>query len=367
MEITKILIIVLFITLYSLIIYQPKKYKSFSELNNINKKIMITKFILFSIFSIIYTIYYLKIIINNSDIYTTITAIISFSLFIIFLVLIKLLDKIKEKKIIKKLIINNKYKKYILKEIPITSLIFITKRKISYNKSIKLTILNLYCKNAIDMEINNNEIKIITTDNNKVFLAESEKYIYDYLFSSEKNNFNIKEWYSIIEKEILNEEIGEKLNYLPLTRKYLIIYSIFFLPIVAYYIYNQFILNQDLMSTSIMGITYSILPIFLIMAHEKYSSFTKINLTEKGYILKHKIFSLKKNLKNLCIKNNNGLNNANFYKEYFIYSQLLNINKSYNQIKNIKMKILSNADLKDYIEKFIYMKTKIYREYDTIE
>ena len=45
------------------------------------------------------------------------------------------------------------------------------------------------------------------------------------------------------------------------------------------------------------------------------------------------------------------------WEEYLVYADALGINYNHNELDDIKMKRLSNAKLKEYIENFIYIIT----------
>lgn len=353
---------ILITSLYLLIIYEPKDYKSFATLDNLNKKIMITKALIIIIFVIINVSRYMYISILTFNYSNFILLLIIFLLFISIITTMIVYNKLKTKRIIKKLGIEYSYNRDI-PDISITSAMFLNSKNISFNKSIKITILNLYYKGAIDIDFFDDKIKLSKT-NNKLILKESEKYIYDYLFSSDKNNFSIKTWNNIIKQEIIDEDIGYEEKNNKYSKQYFIIFSIFFLPFTAYYLYKNLICMEDILNSSvILGITYSICPLIFIRFYEASNTYANINLTKKGYTLKMQIKALKKYLKDFTKMDEKDIKEIYIWREYLIFAQALNINYSHKKISDLKMKKLDDATLKDYIEKFIYKLTENKEEY----
>lgn len=340
--------------------YIPKGYKNFSSLNKINKILMISKVALVILF---FCVYFFRIIIIQSasfEIKNLIIYSLGIFIFVINMIIIKILNKIKFSKALNKVNIDINYIRSIPKNIPVTYALFVNNNKIQYEKTIKLTIQNLYCKGAISLKIENDNV-IIEKTNNEVNLSDSENYIYNYLFSEDKNNFNMKDWNDTIKKELINSEYINKTNKYKITKQYFIIFSILFLPFTIYYLNYSFttINSNDMLDTLIYSVMFALLPISIIYLYEKFNVFSDLCLTKEGYVLKKQLLLLRNYIKDFTRLNEKEIKEIPLWKEYLLYAQILNINFKYKNIEDISMKKLSDADLKNYVNDFLYRISKI--------
>lgn len=340
--------------------YTPKNYKNFSDLNKINKKLMIIKFVSIILAIIICTSKYIILFIKTMTIETFIMMLFFISTTLVIIFIMFVINRIKTKKAINKFKGNINYIRDIPKDISITTATYLANKKISFEKSIKLTILELYCKKYINIIIENDNIKIIKENNvNTSKIKKSEKYILDYLFSDNKENFNIDDWYNIIKEELIEENVAEESNDYKLTTQYFIIYSILFLPFAIYYLTCAFSLDSKSIFSKyfVLGFTYSLIPLIFFYIYESKNRFAKLRITNKGYYFKAHLNLLKEYLKQFTSMNKTKIKEVYLWEEYLVYANALNVSYNHNELDDIKMKLLSDAKLKEYIESFIYIIT----------
>ena len=137
----------------------------------------------------------------------------------------------------------------------------------------------------------------------------------------------------------------------------MIIYSIIFLTFALIVILTYSISDNIFSDYLVASITYSIAPLIFIFLYEIKNRFAKLELTNKGYSYKTHLYLLKEYLKDFTRMDKVKIKEVYLWEEYLVYADALGINYNHNELDDIKMKRLSNAKLKEYIENFIYIIT----------
>lgn len=336
--------------LYYILNYKPKNYYSFSSLKIKDKLITSLKAFFISFYFLFFAILlFLNVLVQDKIAYVLFLIIL-----MIFYLISKLIELKKEKANNKKLGFTHEYIRELPKLLTITEISFLDNKKLEIKKDLKTTILNLYYKGAIDIIESNGNV-VFNKTNNNINLNYGEKYIYDYLFSENKNEFNIYNWQKEVQKEIFEDELALNKRDYNLTKLFFIFISIIFISLFAFIIVKTsqdetFVLDQNA-PFKFLFIASIIIPIYL---YENANKLFNLKLTIKGSAYKYNVRAFKKFLKEFTRIDEVKLKEYPLWKEYLIYAQTLGINVDYKKFPDVDMKLLDNKDIKIAIEKFVY-------------
>lgn len=218
--------------------------------------------------------------------------------------------------------------------------------KINDKRYFIATILNIYSKDAIDLERINGQIKIKDLNNTDAVLnklEEDERYIY-YVLTKNKE-FNIDEWHSIVQKQLDKRKFVKKED-TSLLKKILkislIAFLIFILLFMVYLITmlfvpskEKFILNTPEIIYSMgtvlvaMPISIIILKILMLISRRQFIKEDLKNYTEKGALEVLKWKKFEKFIREFSMIENAKVESVKLWDKYIAYAMALNINKSY--------------------------------------
>lgn len=208
------------------------------------------------------------------------------------------------------------------------------------------TILNIYSKDAIDLEKVNGQIKIKDLNNTDVVLndlEEDERYVYYVL--TKNNDFDIDKWHSIVQRQLDKRKFvkKEKTSVLKKILKIsLITLLIFILLFVIYLIAmifipskEKFILNTPNMiyglGTALVAVPISIalLKALMMISKRQFIKDDLKNYTDKGALEVLKWKKFEKFIREFSMIENAEVESVKLWDKYIAYSMALNINKSY--------------------------------------
>lgn len=208
------------------------------------------------------------------------------------------------------------------------------------------TILNIYSKDAIDLEKVNGQIKIKDLNNTDVVLndlEEDERYVYYVL--TKNNDFDIDKWHSIVQRQLDKRKFvkKEKTSVLKKILKIsLITLLIFILLFVIYLIAmifipskEKFILNTPNMiyglGTALVAVPISIalLKALMMISKRQFIKDDLKNYTDKGALEVLKWKKFEKFIREFSMIENAEVESVKLWDKYIAYAMALNINKSY--------------------------------------
>lgn len=208
------------------------------------------------------------------------------------------------------------------------------------------TILNIYSKDAIDLEKVNGQIKIKDLNNTDVVLndlEEDERYVYYVL--TKNNDFDIDKWHSIVQRQLDKRKFvkKEKTSVLKKILKIsLITLLIFILLFVIYLIAmifipskEKFILNTPNMiyglGTALVAVSISIalLKALMMISKRQFIKDDLKNYTDKGALEVLKWKKFEKFIREFSMIENAEVESVKLWDKYIAYAMALNINKSY--------------------------------------
>ena len=201
--------------------------------------------------------------------------------------------------------------------------------KINDKRDFIATILNIYSKDAIDLELNK--------------LEADERYVYYVLTKNQE--FDIDKWHSIVERQLDKRKFVKKENTSLLKRILkisLIAFLIFILLFIVYLVTmlfipskEKFILNAPemiySMGTSLVAIPISIVILKVLMQISK-CQFIKDDLkkyTDKGALEVLKWKKFEKFIRDFSMIETAEVESVKLWDKYMAYAMALNINKSY--------------------------------------
>lgn len=218
--------------------------------------------------------------------------------------------------------------------------------KINDKRDFIATILNIYSKDAIDLEKVNGKIKIKDLNNTDVVLNKleaDERYVYYVLTKNQE--FDIDKWHSIVERQLDKRKFVKKENTSLLKRILkisLIAFLIFILLFIVYLVTMLFISSKEKfilnapemiysMGTSLVAIPISIVILKVLMQISK-CQFIKDDLkkyTDKGALEVLKWKKFEKFIRDFSMIETAEVESVKLWDKYMAYAMALNINKSY--------------------------------------
>lgn len=208
------------------------------------------------------------------------------------------------------------------------------------------TILNIYSKDAIDLEKVNGQIKIKDLNNTDVVLndlEEDERYVYYVL--TKNNDFDIDKWHSIVQRQLDKRKFvkKEKTSVLKKILKIsLITLLIFILLFVIYLIAMIFIPSKEKvilntpnmiygLGTALVAVPISIalLKALMMISKRQFIKDDLKNYTDKGALEVLKWKKFEKFIREFSMIENAEVESVKLWDKYIAYAMALNINKSY--------------------------------------
>ncbi len=336
--------------------YKPKKYYSYQSLNQKEKFLMIIKamvilgFLTFIIIAL--TIQLIK--------YQLISLVIVLLSIFLFLVINQVVNFIKERKAMKSLGITYDYIRNIPNDLSTCEISFLNNGKINLQKEFKTTLLKLEQKGAITIKKENGKISFHKTAN-KVLAKNSEKYVYDYIFSYEKQNFSFNGWLNEIKKEMILDGIIEDKKDSHITKTYFLSTSIIFLCFMIVFIIKMTNVNDaffDNLQPIIIGFIFSFMILLPINLYEKKTGNLNVKLTNNGWFYKYNVAAFKRFITNFTRLKEVKLEQYPLWKDYLICAFILNVNVDYKKFPDTQMKLFNDLEIKENIENLIYNLTK---------
>jgi uncharacterized membrane protein len=209
---------------------------------------------------------------------------------------------------------------------------YLINQKIEKQKDLFSTILNLVAKRSIDIIPESNDYTYKKLDNN-VILNNDEKYVYDWLFSEDKNQFSLLTWQGIIKKELLSKGLIEE-KQSKKKRNILIFFIWFFIYCVIGILHWKNIINNQTFDAFLAIILYPFIIIIPgIAVFEKLE--IKIDnyvLSQKGKEVYAKLKSLKRFLKDFSIISERKSEEVYIWDEYLAFALVLDVNINYKNI-----------------------------------
>ncbi len=326
-----------------------KNFPKYSEANKVQKIILGLKAFFISAFSHfkLLILVFITFISFNYNLWVVLI------IFLIFIIINLIIKKIRQIVAFKKLNYSYKYIRELPKDSSVCEISFLNKRNMNLKKDIKLTILNLYAKGFIDLvKTEDNKVKFFKK-NLEIPTKSSEFYIYDYLFSENKNDFSINKWKDAIEEELLYEEIITQKKILSTTLIFFLTYSAIFLTFAITYFLSVYKYNIEHEQDFVQAFLVSGLLIIPTYLYEKINKQINKELSKKGWAKKYLVNSFKNFLKDFSNIKEIQLEQYPLWREYLIFAQVLNLNVNYKKFPNIKMNILSSKEIKTLLENYI--------------
>lgn len=273
------------------------------------------------------------------------TCLISFSFLFITIIIVKIRNKIIEKKYFDELNLDFDYIREIPKYLDVNDILFLNNKSFSSKKNINLIVMQLALKGIIEIKKEGNSIIFNRTD--KIFsVSYAEKYICDYITSDDKSKFNYLEYNKMVKKDILNKKLAYDENDLSFFKFYFFFSSITFLIFASIYIYYiNFTLDFDLDESIIIGFILLTFPNIIFLKLDTFTKTLNLKLTKKGWAYKYIVKSYKNFLKDFSRINELKNNDYALWQEHLLYAQALNINLDYYNIPNINMNIFDENQI----------------------